>query len=124
MVDGVPALRALKDRYKEPHELVALGLALPPTPPGAWSYSNTNYVLAGLLVQQVTGRPLGEAVTERIIEPLGLTGTYVPDRGERAIRGEHPKGYHAEPIGSGLFEHTDIDTSSSWRIGMERMLYL
>ncbi|MFS0701378.1 serine hydrolase domain-containing protein [Cellulomonas sp. 179-A 4D5 NHS] len=117
VVDGVPALRALKDRYMEPHELVALGLALPPTPPGAWSYSNTNYVLAGLLVQQVTGRPLGEAVTERVIEPLGLTDTYVPDRGERALRGDHPKGYHAEPIGSPLFEHTDIDTSSSWAAG-------
>lgn len=117
VVDGAPALRALKDRYMEPHELVALGLALPPTPPGAWSYSNTNYVLAGLVVQKVTGRPLAETVTGRIIEPLGLEDTYVPGRGERAIRGEHPEGYHAEPVGSPLFEHTDIDTGWSWGAG-------
>lgn len=116
VVDGVPALRALKDWYVEPYELVALGLAMPAAET-SWSYSNTNYVLAGLIVQKVTQRPLGEVVTERIIEPLGLTGTYVPARGEREIRGEHAKGYHAEPIGAELFEHTDIDTSSSWAAG-------
>lgn len=116
VVDGVPALRALKDWYVEPHDLVALGLALPAAET-AWWYSNTNYVLAGLLVQKVTQRPLGEVVTERLIEPLGLTGTYVPARGERAIRGEHPKGNHAEPIGSAFVDHTDLDTSSSWAAG-------
>ncbi|MCC2317895.1 serine hydrolase domain-containing protein [Cellulomonas chengniuliangii] len=113
----VPTLTALKDWYVEPHELVALGLARPAAPEGEWAYSNTNFVLAGLIVQKATGRPLAEAITERIIEPLGLTDTYVPGRGERPLRGEHPKGYHAEPIGSELFEHTDIDSSTGWAAG-------
>ncbi|MBO3083077.1 serine hydrolase domain-containing protein [Cellulomonas fengjieae] len=117
ITDGAPTLTALEDWYVEPHELLALGLAQPATPAGEWSYSNTNYVLAGLLVQRVTQRPLGEVVTDRIIEPLGLTGTYVPERGERELRGKHPRGYHAEPAGSAPFEHTAIDPASSWGAG-------
>ncbi|QCB94709.1 serine hydrolase domain-containing protein [Cellulomonas shaoxiangyii] len=117
VVDGVPALTATKDWYVEPYELVALGLAAPTTEHGTWAYSNTNYVLAGLIVQKVTHRPLGEVITDRIIEPLGLTDTYVPGRGERAIRGEHPQGYHAEPAGTALFEHTEIEPAPSWAAG-------
>lgn len=117
VVDGALALTSLKDWYVEPYELVALGLAQPATPYGQWSYSNTNYVLAGLVVQKVTHRPLGEVITERIIEPLGLTGTYVPGRGERTLRGKHPLGYYAEPAGTALVEHTDIDPASSWGAG-------
>jgi D-alanyl-D-alanine carboxypeptidase len=117
VTDGALTLKALKNWYVEPHELVTLGLAQPATPTGEWFYSNTNYVLAGLLVQKVTQRPLGEVITDRIIEPLHLRDTYVPGRGERAIRGEHPKGYYAEPAGSALFEHTDIDPAASWGAG-------
>lgn len=117
ITDGALTLTALKDWYVEPYELLALGLAQPATPAGEWSYSNTNYLLAGLLVQRVTQRPLAEVITDRIIEPLGLTGTYVPERGERELRGKHPQGYHAEPAGSALFEHTAIDPASSWGAG-------
>ncbi|GEA81751.1 serine hydrolase domain-containing protein [Cellulomonas uda] len=117
VVDGEPRLVGVKDLYLEPYELVQLGLARPATPAGRWSYSNTNYVLAGLVVQKVTGRPLGEAITERIIRPLHLTGTYVPARGERTLRGPHALGYHAEPAGSALVEHSAIDPSTSWGAG-------
>ncbi len=49
------------------------------TRPGKiFAYSNTNYVLAGLVAQRVTGRPIAELVTKRIIEPLGLRDTYWP----------------------------------------------
>ena len=117
VVDGEVRLAGMKNWYAEPYELVTLGLAQPVTPRGTWNYSNTNYVLAGLIVQKVTQRPLGEVVTDRIIEPLGMTDTYAPGRGERAIRGAHPQGHHAEPVGSGLFEHTDIDPAASWAAG-------
>ncbi len=117
VVDGQLALASVKDWYVEPYELVALGLAQPATPHGRWMYSNTNYVLAGLIAQKVTHRPLAELITARIIEPLHLTGTYVPARGERTLRGRHPLGYHAEPAGSALVEHTDIDPATSWGAG-------
>ncbi|MFD6137058.1 serine hydrolase domain-containing protein [Isoptericola sp. NPDC060257] len=44
-----------------------------------WSYSNTNYVLLRLIVENVTGRTLGEEMRRLVIDPLGLSGTSVPD---------------------------------------------
>lgn len=45
--------------------------------PGSdFHYSNSNYILAGLLIEQVTGRPLGELVRERITGPLKLEHTF------------------------------------------------
>ncbi|MDT0266454.1 serine hydrolase domain-containing protein [Streptomyces sp. DSM 44915] len=73
-------------RFRElaPAELVELGLAAPRTgePGQRYSYSNTNYILAGLLVEQVTGQPAEEYVTERVIAPAGLTDTFFPDSPE------------------------------------------
>ena len=34
-------------------------------------YSDSNYVLLGTILEQVTGRPIGEVIEERILEPLG-----------------------------------------------------
>ncbi len=65
----------------EPLQTVEQALTLPPaddsTPPG-FSYSNTNYNLAGLIVTEVTGRDIGTEINERIIQPLGLHDTYWP----------------------------------------------
>ncbi|MFJ8161724.1 serine hydrolase domain-containing protein [Streptomyces sp. NPDC096136] len=68
-------------RTYRPEELVRLALSKPARfEPGTdWSYSNTNYVLARLLVEEVTGRPYAEEMQRRILTPLGLTGTVVPD---------------------------------------------
>ncbi|MDQ3789798.1 MAG: beta-lactamase family protein [Actinomycetota bacterium] len=64
-----------------PQELVELALSRPARfePGTGWSYSNTNYVLARLLIEKVTGRSLAEQLRRRILGPLGLTGTVVPD---------------------------------------------
>lgn len=46
--------------------------------PGAkWQYSNTNYVLLGILIHRVTGIPYGEFLKEHIFEPLGMRATRV-----------------------------------------------
>ncbi|WP_066585204.1 serine hydrolase domain-containing protein [Cellulomonas timonensis] len=116
--DGVPDLAAITDWYVEPHELLDLALAMPTSGGGkAFAYSNTNYLLAGLIVQKATGRPLAEAITERIIEPLGLRSTYVPDRGERGIRGPHPHGYFAATADEELVDVTNLDSSQAWASG-------
>lgn len=50
----------------------------PNFPPGtAWSYSNTNYLLAGRIIERITGKPWYQVVRERVIDPLGLTHTFV-----------------------------------------------
>jgi D-alanyl-D-alanine carboxypeptidase len=62
-------------------------------PPGSkWSYSNTNYLVAGLLINAVTGRSWNGEVTSRIIRPLHLSGTFAP--GDYPfIPGPHADGY-------------------------------
>ncbi|MFI6313001.1 serine hydrolase domain-containing protein [Nocardia fusca] len=64
-----------------PQNLVELALSKPARfEPGAgWSYSNTNYVVARLLIEKVTGRSLAAEMHRRILGPLGLSGTVVPD---------------------------------------------
>ncbi|MDI3346223.1 serine hydrolase domain-containing protein [Streptomyces sp. AJ-1] len=63
-----------------PEELVALALTYPPypEPESAPMYSNTNYVLAGMVIEAVTGRSYAREVTRRVIRPLKLGGTSFP----------------------------------------------
>lgn len=42
-------------------------------PGRGWHYSNTNYLVLGLLAESVTGIPLSRSIRERVFEPLGLT---------------------------------------------------
>ncbi|CAN94029.1 hypothetical protein predicted by Glimmer/Critica [Sorangium cellulosum So ce56] len=103
--------------YFQPRALLDLALAQPGKAPGAeWAYSNTNYIVAGLIVEKVTGRPLAEEITRRVIERIGLRSTYIPDVGEQGIRGCHPKGYHAA-LGEPLRDVTELDSSQAGAAG-------
>ncbi|MFB7916503.1 serine hydrolase [Streptomyces sp. NPDC056061] len=93
--DHMDALDAQPPARWEQHdfasrEVVALALGLP-HPTGRWTYSTTDYIILGMLIQQVTGRPATEGTTRRIIRPLGLRDTYRPGT-ERGTRGLHPHG--------------------------------
>ncbi|MCK1796263.1 beta-lactamase family protein [Streptomyces sp. XM4193] len=91
-----------RDRWKQwtPRELVGLAVAQKPSfPPAAkddpepdWEYSNTNFVLAGMIIEAVTGNDWRTEVTDRIIRPLGLKDTYAPGR-DTGIRGPHSRSY-------------------------------
>ncbi|AWS47836.1 serine hydrolase [Streptosporangium sp. 'caverna'] len=67
-------------RTYRPQELVELALSKPARfEPGTdWSYSNTNYVLARLLVEKVTGRSFAEELQRLILGPLGMSNTVAP----------------------------------------------
>ncbi|MGK5694594.1 serine hydrolase domain-containing protein [Streptomyces sp. URMC 128] len=81
-------------------------------PPGTrQEYRGINYVLAALIVDKVTGRPYGEAVTARVLRPLGLAGTVVPGDDPR-IHGRHVHGYLRMADGS-LRDITAHDQSSA-----------
>ncbi|MEU8878223.1 serine hydrolase domain-containing protein [Streptomyces javensis] len=88
--------RAERFRTYAPEELVALAMRHPPNfPPGAdWSYSNTNYILAAMIIHKVTGRSWAQEVNDRIIRPLGLGETSTPGTFP-FILGPHAHGYTA-----------------------------
>ncbi|MFE5819735.1 serine hydrolase domain-containing protein [Streptomyces sp. NPDC056479] len=61
-----------------PLQAVRTALTHPPADPGSYSYSNTDYVLLGLVIEQVTGHSYAAEAERRIIAPLRLTGTSFP----------------------------------------------
>ncbi|WP_249998447.1 serine hydrolase [Actinoplanes sp. M2I2] len=105
--------------YYEPHDLLRVAFArAPESRPGEkFVYANTNYILAGLLVQKVTGRPVGEQITKRIIAPLGLRHTYWPAEGETTIRGTHPRGYFPATDTAPPVDITESEPSGGWAAG-------
>ncbi|MBL1105058.1 beta-lactamase family protein [Streptomyces sp. 5-8] len=63
-----------------PEDLVAIAMRHEPefAPGTSWSYSNTNYVVAGMVIEKVTGHSYATEVRRRVIDPLHLTATSVP----------------------------------------------
>ncbi|WP_372445906.1 serine hydrolase domain-containing protein, partial [Streptomyces beijiangensis] len=77
----------LQLRHYEPRELLDIALQHKSrSDPGTkWEYSNTNYVLAGLLVEKVTGRSVADEIDRRVIKRIGLRHTYFPAPGDATI---------------------------------------
>ncbi|HWH00660.1 MAG TPA: serine hydrolase domain-containing protein [Pilimelia sp.] len=94
ILDTLEEVEATRTRTYRARELAAIGLSMSPTnaPGAAFAYSNTNYILLGLLVERVTGRSVATEVSRRILRPLGLRHTYFPGT-ERRIRGPHARAY-------------------------------
>jgi D-alanyl-D-alanine carboxypeptidase len=78
-----------------PDELIKIGLSHPPNfAPGAkFEYSNTNIVLLGVVIEQLTGMSASEAFEERLFQPLGLTSTALPAADDSSIPDPHSRGY-------------------------------
>ncbi|MFI0713370.1 serine hydrolase [Streptomyces inhibens] len=105
--------------YRDPRTLLDVGLAHKAlfAPGTSWSYSNTDYLLAGLLIEKVTGRPLAEQITKRVIGRIGLRHTSFPGVGEERIREAHPQGCFAAKPGAPLENITEMDPSWGWAAG-------
>ncbi|WFB07881.1 beta-lactamase family protein [Streptomyces sp. LX-29] len=105
-----------------PRALVRTALAHPPSfaPGDGWRYSNTNYLLLGLIVEQVTGHPYAAEVRRRVILPLGLTGTSLPGT-RAALPAPHGRAYSARAgadTGSGApRDVTELDPSVAGAAG-------
>ncbi|MBL3665454.1 beta-lactamase family protein [Streptomyces sp. M2CJ-2] len=75
-----------------PRQALLIALTHSPADPGRFAYSNTNYVLLGLVVEHVTGHSYATEAERRIISPLRLTGTSFP--GSRAsLPSPHGRAY-------------------------------
>ncbi|WP_327190299.1 serine hydrolase domain-containing protein [Streptomyces xinghaiensis] len=106
---------------RSPRELVRAALRHRPyfAPGTGYRYSNTDYILLGLVVERVTGRPYARAVEERIIRPLGLGGTSFPGT-RHGLPRPHGRAYSAAaaPGGSGaLMDVTELNPSTAGAAG-------
>lgn len=66
-----------KDYTEDQLVKVAAGMPLDFAPGTQWSYSNTGYVLLGILIHRVTGQFYGDFLHDRVFAPLGMTSTRV-----------------------------------------------
>lgn len=75
-------LTSAPDRVWKPEELVSyiLGTAAPFAAGQGWDYSDTNYIVLGMIMERITGRPYYDEVRRRFLEPLGLRNTIPTDR--------------------------------------------
>lgn len=92
-------------------EKLAIAFEHPPrfAPGEQFDYNNTNTVLLGVVVEQITGQPIRDYIHEQILEPLGLTQTSFPVGAEFPT--PHPHGYWRTPDG----EIADTTTwNTSW----------
>jgi D-alanyl-D-alanine carboxypeptidase len=107
-------------RVWTPEEVIRIGIEDSPVfdPGTEFQYSNTNTVLLGLVLQQATGRPIGDLYREGIIEPLGLRETSFPELEDSSLPAPQARGYtlqgqdDGEPVDS-----TDWNPSWGWTAG-------
>ncbi|MER7753258.1 serine hydrolase domain-containing protein [Kitasatospora sp. NPDC097643] len=109
----------IRHNVYDPRELVALSVkhGLQYTPGSRYSYSNTDFVLMGLVVEQLTGRPYADVLRERIVEPLGLRRTSF-DVPQEEIDGPHVTGYLTnDDRTKPLLDSTEQTASWVWSAG-------
>ncbi|GGT15453.1 serine hydrolase domain-containing protein [Streptomyces purpureus] len=105
----VPGFEAVRKRVFTYQELVNLSLKEPRTtePGAAYKYSNTNFVVVGMLIEKATGNKVAKEYERRIITPLGLKNTsYVHP--STKIKGSYIRGYlHPDEAGAPLVDSTE-----------------
>ena len=92
-------------------QLVARAMTHPPAfpPGGGWAYSNTGFLLVDMIIERVTGRPVRQVITDRIVRPLGLRHTTWPGTSPTLPR-PHAQAYQVFPTG----ELVDVTDQVSW----------
>jgi len=62
-----------------------------------WQYSNTNYVIAGVIIEKASGMPMWQFLQERIFKPLGMATAYDTDKAK--LTESDPTGYYRFALG-------------------------
>src|SRR4051812_29700345 len=121
---NIAIYRGHKLRSWTPRELVALVADKPQEFPAGkgWAYSNTNYALAGMIIERAAHHSLAEELQRRIFKPLRLRDTSFPVN-QPALPGNHSNGYSLdyddsyEPIEGKLLDLTEFNPSGTWAAG-------
>lgn len=107
------------DPHKEwtPQELLSLvsGEPLQFQPGQGFSYSNTNTVLIGLVVEQVSGESIGAYIKRHITDPLGMSQTSFPL--DSALPDPHADGYANDTPDKSTANATNWNPSWTWSAG-------
>lgn len=107
------AVQEVLDRFVRPGSVFAPGKG--------WSYSNTNYVLLGMVAEEVGGAPWAQLVHRELIDPLDLTATYVqhvedpasaPARAYRIVAGDAGPTPRARTDGTDVVPFTSVVSAS------------
>lgn len=99
---GLPEYTALVDWNGGPgtsEDCLALALGVEPefAPGTGWGYSNTNYLVLGMVIDKVTGIGFRAYIENTVLHPLGMDDTYWPAPGEMTLRGPHARNYGINP---------------------------
>jgi D-alanyl-D-alanine carboxypeptidase len=116
----VQAVAANPQKLWTPQELLKVAFSHQPYfPPGqSWRYSSTNYIVLGLLIEQITGQPIARLFQREIFEPLGMSSTYLPAGTSGALPNPHPHGYEfPSATATTPLDVTDFNPSLAWAAG-------
>lgn len=106
---------ALSRRSYAPRDLLDIAFAKPPSfapgEAGRWAYSNTNYVMLGIIIERVTGQDVAQVLRERILTPIGAEATFFD--GSEPLIGEIAYGESFLGTNGATFLHP----SASWCAG-------
>jgi D-alanyl-D-alanine carboxypeptidase len=106
-------VRLQPDHSWAPAELAAYSTArrmyFPPGAPGLWRYSNTNYVVLGMIVERVTNSPLAAEIRWRVLDRLGMRDTFF--EGNEDVPGGVAHGY------VGWRDRTNVNMTFAWAAG-------
>jgi len=104
-----------------PDELLDYSRPLPawyPLETTGWQYSNTNYILLGMVIEQVTQQPLAEVFEEQLFDPLGMADTSFPDADVNTMTAPFLNGLtiQGQPDGT-TADATNWNPSEAWAAG-------
>jgi D-alanyl-D-alanine carboxypeptidase len=110
-------------RQWRPGEIVRRMVAKPRSCPAArsgrpscWEYSDTNYLLLGMIIKRVTATPLPKLFERRIFGPLGMSQTIFAPRRDR-LPTPHAHGYIRDKQTGRALDVTDSNLSYAWTAG-------
>ncbi|MFC5220506.1 serine hydrolase domain-containing protein [Streptomyces coerulescens] len=116
-----PGFLAHRYETRTPQQIVDMALKYAPDfePGTGWNYSNTNFVIAGMIIEKVTGNSYAEEAERRIIGRLGLTRTSFPGT-DATMPSPHPVGYsklYAPNPGPEVYDATEYNPAWSGATG-------